>query len=346
MPVASAASVRKQIAERRPDPVYVIIGDDDAEMSRLAADLAGLVEEELRAFNLERLYASDRAVTAGAVAYAARVVPTMASHRVVTVLRAERLLKPKRRGKADEGDADDTEGSSPDVEALEAYLRAPQPSTVLVFVAADIDRGRRLAKQLQKSATFVECWGLKAGRDARPDARQAARQAESLVKQAAADAGLAIEPAAARMVAERAGTDIAKLRGDVQRLMLFSAGQPKVSLADARAVVSAESAQDDWAVTRAIERGLTGEALRALALSLESGAVPFMIVGQLGYFVREKLVMSDPRRVPSAVEALLRTDLDLKSSGGDPRVLLERLVIDLCALPPAASRRAQPAHSR
>ena len=55
-----------------------------------------------------------------------------------------------------------------------------------------------------------------------------------------------------------------------------------------------------------------------------------MILGQLGWFVREKLVAADARRVPAAVDALFRTDLDLKSSGGDPRVLLERLVVDLC----------------
>ena len=34
--------------------------------------------------------------------------------------------------------------------------------------------------------------------------------------------------------------------------------------------------------------------------------------------------------MPPAIEALFRTDLDLKSSGGDPRVLLERLVVELC----------------
>jgi hypothetical protein len=54
-----------------------------------------------------------------------------------------------------------------------------------------------------------------------------------------------------------------------------------------------------------------------------------MILGQLGWFVREKLSTSDPRRVPAAVDALFRTDVDLKSSGGDPRVLLERLVVEL-----------------
>ena len=61
------AAVRKQIAQRRPDPIYLIVGDDDAEMSRLAADLSGLVEEELRAFNVERVYATDRTVTSRTV---------------------------------------------------------------------------------------------------------------------------------------------------------------------------------------------------------------------------------------------------------------------------------------
>ena len=31
-----------------------------------------------------------------------------------------------------------------------------------------------------------------------------------------------------------------------------------------------------------------------------------------------------------AIEAVFRTDLTLKRSGGDPRVLLERLVVELC----------------
>jgi len=36
-----------------------------------------------------------------------------------------------------------------------------------------------------------------------------------------------------------------------------------------------------------------------------------------------------PNRVKKALEAILRTDLALKSSGGDPRVLVERLVVEL-----------------
>jgi len=330
MPVSTVAAVRKQIAQRRPDPLYLIVGDDDAETSRLASDLSSLVDEDLRAFNVERLYASDKVVTPAAIAESARLLPMIASHRVVVVLRAEKILKPKRRGKVEDVPAgEDDEPGAIESDALEAYVKKPEPTTVLAFVAADVDRSRRFYKQLAKTATIVECWGLRP-RDARADPRQVARQAEVLVKQAASDAGRQIDPAAARLVAERAGTDIARLRGDLEKLMLYSAGAPKISLADAKEVVSAESSQDDWAVTNAIARGATSEALRELGLSLDSGAVPFMILGQLGWFVREKLVTIDPRRVRGAVEALFRTDIDLKSSGGDPRVQLERLVVELC----------------
>ena len=141
-----------------------------------------------------------------------------------------------------------------------------------------------------------------------------------LVRQAVSGAGQQIDPAAVRLVAERAGTDIARLRGDVERLLLYSVGRPRITLEDAQQVVSAETAQDDWAVTNAIQRGNTAEALRQIGLSLEAGGVPYMILGQLAWFVRERLSMTEPRRMPAAVDALFRTDLELKSSSGDPRV--------------------------
>jgi DNA polymerase III delta subunit len=83
-------------------------------------------------------------------------------------------------------------------------------------------------------------------------------------------------------------------------------------------------------VTNAIARGDARDALRHLGLALDGGAVPFQVLGQLAWFVRDKMAAAAPDRMPAAVEALFRTDLDLKSSGGDPRVLLERLVVDLC----------------
>jgi DNA polymerase III subunit delta len=328
--VASPADVRAAIAKRTIDPLYLILGDDEAEMSRLAADIGGVVEDELRAFNMERIYAGEKGASAASIVEAARQLPMMGDRRVVIVLRAERLLKPKRRGKIAE-EADDEGDVEPpgDLDPLTDYVQKPGSSTTLVLVAAEIDRSRRAGKAILKHATVVECWGLKPGKDPRGgDLRQAARMAEQMVKKAVAEAGQLIEPPAARLIADRAGFDIVALRGDIERLMLYTVGKPQITLADVQEVVSAESSQDDWAVTNAIQNGNAREALRQLALALDAGGVPYQILGQLAWFVRDR--MADARRIPAAVDALFRTDLDLKSSGGDPRILLERLVMELC----------------
>jgi DNA polymerase-3 subunit delta len=329
----SPADVRAAIKKRALDPVYLILGDDEAEMARLASEIAAVVEDELRAFNMERIYAGEKGASAAAIVEAARQLPMMGDRRVVIVLRAERLLKPKRRGKLAETGDDDVDVEPPgDLDALTDYVQKPGASTTLVLVATDVDKTRRAGKAILKHATVVECWGLKAGKESRGgDLRQAARVAEQMVKKAVAESGQVIEPAAARLIADRAGFDIVRLRGDIERLMLYAVGKPGITLADAHEIVSAESSQDDWAVTNAIQQGNAREALRQLALALDAGAVPYQVLGQLAWFVRDR--MADARRIPAAVDALFRTDLDLKSSGGDPRILLERLVMELCTPP-------------
>lgn len=335
MPSLTPAAVRTQIAQRKPAPVYLILGDDEAEMSRLAAEITAIVEDELRAFNTDRVYAGEKGITPAAIVESARLLPMMADRRVVTVLRAERILKPKRRGRAEpEEEADGAEEPS-DTDVLESYVRDPVPQTTLVLVATDVDRTRKLYKTLHKHATIVECWGLKGiARDPRKvqgwELERIAREAAALVTRTVKEAGRTIDSAGARLLAVRAGADIATLRGDLDRLLLYVGDRKAITLADVQEIASGETLQDDWALAEAIVRRDAPEALRQLALALESGSVPYMILGQLGYCVREKVAGADARRVPAAVEALFRTDLDLKSSGGDPRVLLERLVAELC----------------
>ena len=83
-------------------------------------------------------------------------------------------------------------------------------------------------------------------------------------------------------------------------------------------------------MTNAIEAGQGADALRQLALMLESGAPPEKILGQLGWLVRTKFPNLAPANLLSAVRGVFRTDLALKRSAGDPRVLLEQLVVELC----------------
>lgn len=332
MPPLAADAFVQQIRKRKPDPVYVIIGDDDQEKSALAQIASELVEEELRAFNVERLYGSDKSTTADAIVEASRMLPMLGDRRVIVVLRADPILKPRRKAKGDDDEEAESDADTPaSADALTAYVSKPEPLTTLVLVADDLDRTRKLGKALLKHAAVVECWGLKPGKDVKSwDLPQVARAAQAWVKKQAADAGKQIDAPAAALLAERAGTDITRLRGDWQRVLLYAGDRAKITREDVAEVVSAETSQDDWAVTNAIERGDAAAALRQLALAFDGGAVPYALVGQLGWWVRTKLPGISAARVKPAVDALLRTDLDLKSSTGEPRVLLERLVVELC----------------
>ena len=60
---------------------------------------------------------------------AARILPMMADRRVVTLMRAEKMLKPRRRGKGAQAEAeDDADAEAPtELDVLEAYVRNPVP---------------------------------------------------------------------------------------------------------------------------------------------------------------------------------------------------------------------------
>src|SRR5215510_11360406 len=102
MPTLTPSAVRTQIASGSVDPIYLLQGEDDIEKSGLAGEFADLVEEGLRAFNVERIHAGD--MTTGdkladgvaSIVAAARTLPMMAPRRVVIVMQAETLLVPKR----------------------------------------------------------------------------------------------------------------------------------------------------------------------------------------------------------------------------------------------------------
>lgn len=304
MPAASPSDVRKQIAAGTVAPIYLLVGADEAAKIALAGEFLELIEADLRAFNVDRLYGGE--TTGAQVVDAARTLPMMVPRRVVLLLHAERLLNPKK----------ESDATAKDLETLESYLKAPVDTCCLVLVAEAIDRRRALTRQLLAKAIVVECTGP-------ADAVEAAKW----VKERVAQEGMSIDAKTARLVADRVGPDVSRLRSDVERLVLYAAGSKAITEADVREIVAAATSQDDWAVTNAIARGSAGDALRELGQMMDNGAVPYMILGQLAWFVRTKV---PPQKVSSAVEAVFRTDLAIKTSAGDPRALLERLVVELC----------------
>ena len=316
MPVATAAAVRKQIQAGSADAVYLLQGEDEVEKAGLAHEFEELVEEGLRAFNVERLHTGDvtngdrLASAVGSLVTAARTLPMMAPRRVVIVLQAQGLLVPRR----------ESDAATRALEELEELLKNPDPQTTIVLVAGTLDKRSRIYRILAKQATLVECGVLESVDDS-------ARWVMNRV--AAAD--MKLDPSGARLLAERCGTDVKRLRNDVDRLLLYALGQKSITVDDVREIVGSASLQDDWAMANAIEAGDARTALRQVALMLAGGAAPEQILGQLGWLVRTKFPYKVPAMLRQAVQALFRTDLDLKRSAGEPRVLLERLIVELCA---------------
>jgi DNA polymerase-3 subunit delta len=263
-----------------------------------------VIDEGFRAFNVERLYGGE--TTADEMMDAANTLPMMAPRRLVIVHDAERLLAPKRESKA----ADAAQ------ERLEAFLKSPPGHATVAFVCGGLDQRRRAVKILLNEAHVVDCGTIADAADA-----------ERWVKARAAREGVTMEPAAVRALVERAGLDIARLRGGFERVVLYAMGESRVTAGDVEEVVPpGPEAQESFGIANAIGNGDAAVALRQLSAALDSGAAPYFVLGQIRT-AAERLPAS---RVGPGIEALFRTDIALKSSGGDPRILLERLVVELC----------------
>ncbi len=306
MPALSPAQLRKQLKSGDTDPLYMLVGQDDAEKANVAAEFAEMVEEGLRAFNFERLYGGEMEVDD--LLHAARMLPMMAPRRVIVVLEAEKLLVPKRESKA----ADEA------LERLEAFIKTPPSHATVVFVCGAIDGRRRVVKRLREQASVVDCGTIENAADA-----------ELWVKTRAAREGATLDPGAVRVLVERGGNDVVRLRSALERVLLYALGQPTITADDVKQVVApAPDIQEDFGIANAIRDGDAAAALRQLGAALDAGAIPFVLMGQLRW-VAEK---TPSPRIREAIEAVFRTDLALKSSGGDPRILLERLVVELSSM--------------
>ena len=317
MGALTPGALRNRIASGDLDPVYLLVGEDEHEKAALAAALVDTIDEGLRAFNVDRFHGGDAGL--GEVLAAARTVPVIVPRRIVIVVRAERMLQP----------AKESEAARRALDALGEYLETPSPDASLVFLAGGLDERRRIAKRLRARAAVVSC-----------GAPEDAAGVRRWIGERLQEAGRRADAAAVRLLGDLAGRDAARLRNAVDRLLLFVDADDTISAAHVREVVgpSAPHATDDWAVARAIEQGAPDRALRELGLALDAGAVPYMVLGQLAWVARTRLAGA---RVTAAIEAVFRTDLALKQSGGEPRVLLERLVVDLCGVAATAKRRGR-----
>ena len=327
--MSTPVEVRKQIKSGKTGPLYLLEGDDLQSRHDLAVEFAGLVDEGLQAFNVESFYANEATNAAGrdqligALLSTARTLPMMAARRVVIVHEAERLLAPKRaRDDEDQGELDlprkaAKRGATP-AEELEAYVENPEPMTTLVFVAGALDANRRIVKLLRKHADVVDCGSLESPRDAAIWIQKRLEKDE-----------LTIDPKALTLLLQTTGLSLGRIRAEIEKLVLYAAGEAVITPAHIKDLVIPENESEGvFALIDAVRNSNAPRALLEISALIDAGVQPPLILGQLR---AAAIQLRNDARVRNGLEAVLRTDVAIKSSAGTPQHLLECLAVELCA---------------
>jgi DNA polymerase-3 subunit delta len=189
-PVVDAKVLRTAVKERSFAPAYYLFGDDDylknEELRRL---IDAAIDPATRDFNLEFLRGGEvEATTLGSIA---ETPPMMADRRAVVVRDVNALKKDART-------------------VLDRYLERPAPDVLLVLVAG---AGVKADKTLTAATAAIEFAPL-----------SGARVPKWISYYVEHDLGATITASAATLLQEAAGTELAQLRVELDKLAAFTGG--------------------------------------------------------------------------------------------------------------------------
>lgn len=187
-PAVTYESIVQDVRAGNIKPVYYLMGEEAYYIDHVAEYIVNtLLRPEERAFNLLTFYGAEAEVDN--IINSAKGYPMGAKHLVVLVKEAQALSR---------------------IERLEFYLRQPQPSTVLIICHKNgtIDRRLKVAALVQKLGVLFE------------SKRLYDRSLPQFVQNYVKRKQRAIEPEAAEMLADFVGSDLNRLAGEIDKLLL------------------------------------------------------------------------------------------------------------------------------
>lgn len=323
----------------QPPPLALVHGADVQLLDDALDTVTRALFPRPDALALGREILDGREASADDIARSAMTLPLMTAMRLVAVRRSQALVA---RG----------------ADALGAYARDPNPSTCLLLLADEpLEAGRD-----RRSDHWL--LGVVPARFVVPLPARRGRALEEWLRQRAGQEGLAVSDEAARLLVQWVGDDATALLNEARKAAL--AGGPEaraVGVREVTAVVGEQRLSGVFDLTRAVERGEVGPALRTLDRLLATEE-PVLLLSLLVREVRAALAIRDMRargqstdqiarvlrrpapvveavgaRVATVPEAALARRLErcweverrLKS-GGEPRAEMTALVADLCAV--------------
>lgn len=178
----------RDLKNRVYKPVYYLMGEETYYIDKISDYISDTVlTDEEKEFNLTVMYGGD--VDVATIVNAAKRYPMMSEHQVVVVKEAQNV-----KG----------------MEGLSFYLQKPLMSTILVICHKHgvLDRRKKLAAEIEKIGVLFESKKLKEA--------QLPGFVASYLKRKSVD----IEPKAAEMMAEFVGTDLSRMAGELEKLVI------------------------------------------------------------------------------------------------------------------------------
>ena len=190
--------IARDLKNRVYKPVYYLMGEESYYIDRISDYIAQTVlTEEEREFNQTILYGVDTDVAS--IINAAKRYPMMSEYQVVIVKEAQNVKK---------------------IEELSYYLQKPLMSTILVICHKNgvLDKRKKLAAEISKIGVLFESKKMK-------DAQLPGFIA-SYLKRKQVD----IAPKASEMMAEFVGTDLNRMAGELDKLIItLPAGSRRIT---------------------------------------------------------------------------------------------------------------------
>ncbi len=194
------------------------------------------------------------------------------------------------------------------VECVESGLA---PGVILILTASTVDARRRPWQRLVRVATVVE-FVLERQRSQALGSRSVAAIAQRVLR----DHGKNIEPAALRILVERAGSDAQRLAAEVEKVCLWVGERGSITPADVEAVAADLAAAWVFDFTAAFAERKADRAASLLRQLLEEGEVPLRLLALLAREVRNLLLAREAieqelggKPVPSEFAAFQRQTL-------------------------------------
>lgn len=337
--------LRNQLRRREIAPVYVLFGNETylRDLAVKTISDKSFSEGELRDFNETEFSLNVEGNLAQAIA-AAEQLPMMATRRVIRVTDVKVSPVVARDTIREDDEA-----------LLSGYLRRPADFTVLIFVADEFDKRRKIAKLLTDHAVAVDFEDL--------DDRELAKFARERFD----EAGCRIDDRSLRLLISLVGPDVRRLMLEVDKLSTAALPEKVVSSGLVESLVSYSREISNFELTDHLFAGRRTEALRVLKKILDDGSEPLALLGLISYNVRRLLMAkeamlngaeraevariaklrysdqeaffatarrADERSLARAIKRIAETDLAIKTSIGGgapagPRMQIEMLVAEL-----------------